>query len=204
MHDLVCEGGVIDCMQQRYLNLLFTWGKDGGTEWQLVEAVTRKPCSRATEDVRRYARRNLLIYSGGIFRVYEIVLSEPPAKFHGIGCTECSLSSADKSGIWKSVDDMQTCCRGFVGDRILKLFPSETSRSSALATEAVRSRERNLMKTTKQSEVSHGQCQRILSSLKKPTELSHFCCFAFLRRISGLHAAAGGDQQETERKFKRM
>eukprot|EP00959_Pyramimonas_sp_CCMP1952_P435470 9118390-Pyramimonas_sp.AAC.1 len=52
--------------------------------------------ARPTEAERRYARRNIMKFSGGAFRRFELPYSHSPYTMHYLYCDECYPNEAQK------------------------------------------------------------------------------------------------------------
>lgn len=204
LHDLVCDDGVVDATQKAFAKLLVTWKSENVEEWKAVDnmhGVARADCD---EEIRRFMRRNLLIFAGGVFRRFEMPLAAPPHSFHRAICDMCSPTADAKEGALRLVTSKRSCCIGAFGRKFKDNFASEEAQRSRLAVEVLRMHERLQKFSTKESEGSHARAQRLLGASRKQVSLAVFARKAFLNLLRASHQKHGGDKKWLNREHQEL
>jgi len=194
-HDLVRTGGIISAVQGAYWSLLSTWHEPdlGRGVWGIVDAVRPDARSSSSEEARRFARRNILIFATGKFRRFELVMALTSAHEHRMHCELCTPNQIDREKLWKELADRSGCCKSMFQRHFMAKFDTPELRWGILANRTLRLREELRKGTTMESEGAHAKGHRILSAQRKPKSTATFCRSHFLSKIKDKHVAGGGN-----------
>lgn len=113
VHDTITAGGVVSRAQQQLLSMLSGWVREGAPEWSVLDAVTGGSRATAPEEVRRFMRRNRVIYACGLFRRFELALSHSERPLHQLHCQERAPSAEDRASAWARFSALRRDCKSF-------------------------------------------------------------------------------------------
>ena len=150
----------------------------------------RERCE-ASEDVRRFRRRNVVKYSAGVHRRFEAELQHVEKPLHIIVCPQCSPTELDRERAWAALAGQNDCCKSAFGRKLCRLRAEHALEAAEMAVEM---REKIRLASTKNSESAHAHAQRVLGRAgNKPTSLATFARKAFLAKLASTHHYHGGD-----------
>jgi len=195
-HEVLGADGVLARCLVRLRRLLETWAEPEAEEWLIVDSACGFAYRQnAPLEVRKYVRRNIIIYGAGTFRRQEMHQGALPNSLHALRCDVCTPGVEAKHRKWVEFANRRACCKGFFCWRFFSLFaaPQVVGAFDPLALKYLEVREDAKKYTSKESEAGHAWGKRILGTKRKQNCIQTYARTAFLQRIRAGHSAAGGD-----------
>lgn len=178
--------------QDGLCKLLAAWCDDASPLWLVLDAVTWQKRSQATDSVRAFARRNILLYASSMVRRFQLPLLHNEKPLHDISCERCSPSDAQRAQAWARMASLADCCKTFFMRRLISLYDTVEKQASTSARLTLQMRNDLHLRSTKVSESNHAHGQKLIGKSLKPLALSTFARKVFLARFRAAHANLGG------------
>lgn len=192
LHDMLSpHDSFIAHAEATFFRLLAGWADDASGEWSTLDAVGDYR-RNDSQDMRRFARRQLLKHAAAFHRRVGIPFSASPFNLHKLVCEVCAPGEEAKDEVRREVLDTPVCDLSVFALLFRQAFPSLRAMRSRLAAESLRAWETLFPWSTKASECEHARGRRVLGACRKAWDLGNFSCRCYLDSIREHHQEAGG------------